>query len=152
MSSKISKAMNTRKPNKPQPLKTQGRNSFATPNTSAASSVSTPSTSTGNRKWRTPDYYGFKSWVCSVSDLKSAPGWKRSWSISPVIETVIQEEASQPPVEETNFVLQEVSPPDSRFRPISIFNSSPDYECDYAKYERKVSMRIFDTETRILTL
>ena len=76
--SNLSKAMSARKPTKPQLLITQGSKNSATPNSSAASFVSTPSTSTEKRKRRDLDYYGFQSSIRSVTDLESAPVSKRS--------------------------------------------------------------------------
>ena len=70
---------------------------------------------------------------------------KKPKTTHPIIETVIQEEATQPPIEETNFELSAVSSPDPRTRPLS--NSPLDY--DYADYERQVSMSVFDTQNQI---
>ena len=75
--------------------------------------------------------------------------WIRSWleeiKTNPAIETVIQEEASHSPVEETESEVPVVSSHDFRIRPLS---SSPlDY--DYADYERKVSMSVFDAENKV---
>ena len=95
--SNISKAMSMRKPSKPRPSISRSQKSSATPNTSVASSTSSPTTSKGKRNRRAPDYYGFQSSVCSVSDQKSIPMPKRAWTTNPVIETVIQAESSQPP-------------------------------------------------------
>ena len=60
---------------------------------------------------------------------------------------MIQEEALQPPDEETNFELPVVSSPDARIRP----NSSPpqDVDYDYADYETEVSMSVFDAENQV---
>ena len=57
-----------------------------------------------------PQIFGFESSVCSVSD-DSAPMPKRHKSTNPVIKTVIQEEALQPPAPDTSFELPVVSPP-----------------------------------------
>ena len=104
--------MSNRKSFKPQSLATRGRKATATPNTSTSSTSSTPSTSTGKRNRQAPDYCGFESSVCSVRDQETAPALKRQRTINPVIETVIPEEAPQTQVEETNFELPIVSPPD----------------------------------------
>ena len=63
------------------------------------------------RKRNGPDYFGFESSVCSVSDDSASPAPKRPKTANPVIKTIIQEEASQPPVAETSFELPIVSPP-----------------------------------------
>ena len=62
------------------------------------------------RNRRASDYFGFESSVCSISE-DSAPAPKRQKASNPVIETVIQEEALQPPPIETSFELPVVSPP-----------------------------------------
>ena len=108
---------------------------------SAASSTASPSTSKTKRNRRAPDYFGFESSVCSVSDDSAAPAPKRSKTAKPVIETIIQEDASQPPVVETSFDLPIVSPP----APPSNWYMVPEYE-DYA---REVSMSVFDAENQI---
>ena len=138
--------MNTQKPIKPMPLLTQGRVSktSATPNTSAASSVSKRSTSTGKRNRHAPHYYGFEISVCSVSNSEPALVSKKPKS-NPVKETVILEDATQPPIAETNFELPVVIPPYSGIRPLS--SSQPDY--DYADWEREVNMSVFDAENQI---
>ena len=115
-----SKAMTSRKLQKPQAGGKRWRQSSTTLNASNASSVaalsaasSTTSTpaSKAKRNRRTPDYFGFESSVCSVSDDAAVPAPKRPRTTNPVIETIIQEEASQPPVVETSFDLPIVSPP-----------------------------------------
>ena len=96
----------------------------------AASSVISPSTSKTKIYRKAPDYFGFESSVCSISD-DSAPAPKRHKTANPIIETIIQEEALQPPATETNFELPVVSPP----APPPVGTWSPenyDYE-DYAK-------------------
>ena len=54
--------------------------------------------------------------------------------------------ALKPPAVKTSFELPVVSPPDPRIRPIG---TSPPEEYDYADYERKVSMSVFDIENQI---
>ena len=61
-----------------------------------------------------------------------------------VIETVIQEEASQLPVVETSFELPVVSP---RIRPLT--NTPAELEYDSADYERQVSMSVFEAEDQV---
>ena len=109
--SNISKTMSSRKPKKPQPGSNRSRKSSTTLNTSNASSVAassvtsstaSPSTSKTKRKQRSPDYFGFENSVCSISD-DSAPAPKKQKTANPVIEKIIQEEASQPPATETDF-------------------------------------------------
>ena len=115
----ISKAMSSRKPKKPQPGSNRSSKSSTNLNTSntssiAASSVTSstasPSTSKIKRNRRAPDYFVFKNFVCSISD-DSAPASKRQKTANPVIETILQEEASQPPATESEFELLIVSPP-----------------------------------------
>ena len=116
----ISKAISSRKPKKPQAggyrsrqfstaLNASNASSVAAP--SAASSTASPTTSKSKRNRRAPDYFGFESSVCFVLDDSAAPAPKRSKTANPVIETIIQEEASQSPVVETSFDLPIVSPP-----------------------------------------
>ena len=78
-----------------------------------------------------------------MTDNESMPAPKRQKQNSPVIETVIQEEALQPPVVETSFELLVVSPPASQ--PIATW--SPD-EYNYADYEPEVSMSFFYAENQ----
>ena len=81
--------------------------------------------------------------MCSISD-DSAPAPKKHKTANPVIETIIQEEASQPPATETYFELPVVSPPAPP--PVgTLFPESHEYE-DYA---REISMSVFDAENQI---
>ena len=67
---------------------------------------------------------------------------KKPKTTNPVIQTVIQEEAIKPPVEEMNFELPVVRAPFPRIR---LFSSSPpDY--DHADYGTEVNMSVFDAE------
>ena len=118
--SNISKAMASRKPKKPQAGGKRSSNTSATLNTSnessvAASSVTSsaasPSTSRNKRTRRAPDYFGFESSVCSVSDDSAAPASKKQKPENPVIATIIQEEAAQPSAPATYYELQVLSPP-----------------------------------------
>ena len=137
------KLMSSRKPLKRQASKSRSLKSSARPNTTAASSISRPTTSNGKINCRTPDYYGFQSSVCSVSDQESIPAFKRPRPANPVIKTVIQEKASQPPLIETSFQLSILSPLDSRIQPIG---TTPPEEYDYADYDLEVIMSVFDAE------
>ena len=148
----ISKAMSSRKPKKSQPGSNRSRKSSTTLNTSNASSVAassvtsstaSPSTSETKRNRRAPDYFGFENSVCSISD-ESAPAPKRQNTANPVIETIIQEEASQPPATETDFELPVVSPP----APLSVGTWSPE-SYEYDDYAREISMSVFDAENQI---
>ena len=118
--SNISKAMASRKPKRPHVGGKRSRNTSATLNTSNASSVAassvtssnaSPSTSRNKRTRRAPDYFGFESSVCSVSDDSAAPARKKQKPENPVIATIIQEEAAQPPAPATYYELQVVSLP-----------------------------------------
>ena len=71
------------------------------------------------------------------------PAPKRQKPNNPVIETVIKEEALQPPSVETSFELPVVSPPGPRIRPLGTL---PPEEYKYVYYEREVSMSVFDVE------
>ena len=84
--------------------------------------TATPTTSMFKRTRKAPDYSGFESSGCSVSDNESIAAPKRQTQINPVIETVIQEEALQTPAAETSFELPVVSPPG----PQPIGTRSPD--------------------------
>ena len=75
------------------------------------------------------------------------PAPKLQRQVNPVIETVIQEEALQPPAVETSFELPVVSPP----APQPIGTWSPE-KYNYAGYEREVSMGVFDAENQIQKL
>ena len=110
--SNISEAMASRKPRKPQAGGKRSRNTSASLNTSTAStvaassvtsSVASPSTSRNKRTQRALDYFGFESSVISVSDYSAAPVSKKQKPANPVIETIIQEEAAQPPVPDTHY-------------------------------------------------
>ena len=151
--SNISKAMTARKPQKPQAGGKRSRQSSSTLNASNASSVaassaasSTTSTpaSKAKRNCRAKDYFGFGSSVCSVSDDAAVPAPKRPRTANTVIETIIQEEASQPPVVETSFDLPIVSPPAPP--PVGTW-SSENYE--YEDYAREISMSVFGAENQI---
>ena len=145
--------MSSRKPKKPQAggkrsrqssqsaLSTSNASSVAA--SSAASSSTSPTTSKSNKNRRAPDYFGFESSVCSVSDDSAAPAPKRSWTANPNIETIIQEEASQPPVVETSFDLPIVRPP----APPPVGTWSPE-NYEYEDYAREVSMIVFDAENQ----
>ena len=94
--------MASRKPKKPQAGGKHSRNTSATLNTTNASSVAassvtssaaSPSSSRNKRNRRAPDYFGFETSVCSVSDDSAAPSPKKQKSANPVIATIIQEEA-----------------------------------------------------------
>ena len=83
---KISKAVSSRKPKKPQVGTSRSRKSSATPVTSIASSTAassatsstvTPTISKSKRNKETPDYFGFESSVSSVGDPKTMPAPKR---------------------------------------------------------------------------
>ena len=150
--SPISKAMSSRKPKKPQPGSTRSSKSSANLNTSNASSIAassvtsstaSPSTSKTKRNRRAPDYFGFENSVCSKSD-DSAPASKRQKTANPVIETILQEEASQPPATETQFELPVVSPP----APPPVGTWSPE-SYEYDEYAREISMSVFDAENQI---
>ena len=149
----ISKAMSSRKPKKPQAGGKRSRQCSTTLNTSAASSVAvssaasstaSPPTSKSKRNRRAPDYFGFESSACSVSDDSAAPVPKRSRTANPVIEAIIQEEASQPPVVETSFDHPIVSPP----APPPVGTWSPE-NYKYEDYAREISMSVFDAENQI---
>ena len=151
--SNISKAMASRKPRKPQAGGKRSRNTSATLNTSNASSVAassvtsslaSPSTSRNKRTRRAPDYFGFESSVCSISDDSAAPVSKKQKSTNPVIETIIQEEAAQPPVSDTHYELRIVSPP----APPPVGTWSPE-SYEYEDYAREVSMSVFNAENQI---
>ena len=150
--SNFSKAMSSRKPKKPQPGSTRSGKSSANLNTSNASSIAalsvtsstaSPSTSKTKRNRRAPDYFGFENSVCSISD-DSAPASKRQKTANPVIETILQEEASQPPATETEFELPVVSPP----APPPVGTWSPE-SYEYDDYAREISMSVFDAENQI---
>ena len=68
---------------------------------------------------------------------------------NPVLKTVIQEKALQPPAIKSSFELPVVSPSDPRIRPLG---TSPPEEYDYADYEIDVSMSVFDAENQIWEL
>ena len=151
--SNIAKAMLSRKPKKPQAGGKRSLQSSTALNTSNASSVaassaasSTASTTTSKtkRNRRALDYFGFESSVCSVSDDSAAPAPERSKTANPVIETIIQEEASQPPVVETSFDQPIVSPP----APPPVGTWSPE-NYEYEDYAREVNMSVFDAENQI---
>ena len=83
----ISKAKSSRKPKKLQAGGRRSRQSSTALNTSSASSVAalsaasstaSPTTSKTKKNRRAPDYFGFESSVCSVSDDSAAPAPKRS--------------------------------------------------------------------------
>ena len=97
--------MSATKPSEPQPMNTRRRPNQL-PNTSIASSTSTPSTSTGKRNRRAPSYYDF-AWpvsFCSFSESESIRAPKPRRRENSVIATVIQEEnapvvsPSDPPI------------------------------------------------------
>ena len=151
--SNISKAESSRKLKKPQLVTSCSRQSSVTSNTSNASSVAassvtsstaSPTTSKSKRTRTAPDYFGFESSVCSVSDSFSVPAPKRHNQINPVIEKVIQEEALQLPAAETSFELPVVSPA----APPQIGTWSPE-EYNYEDYEKQISMSVFDAENQI---
>ena len=144
--------MTSRKPKKPQAERNRSRQSSITLNTSNASSVAassvtssnaSPSTSKSNRTRKAPDYFGFESSVCLVSQKDSVPVPMRHKSTNPVIETINQEEALQPHVLDTAFELPVVSPP----APPPIGTWSPE-DYDYDNYAREISMSAFDAESQ----
>ena len=108
------------------------------------SSAASPFSSRNKRNRRAPDYFGFESSVCSVSDDSAAPAPKKQKSANPVIATVIQEEAAQPSVPETYYELQVVSPP----APPPVGTWSPE-SYDYEDYTREISLSVFDAENQI---
>ena len=151
--SNILKAMASRKPKKPQAEGKRSRNTSATLNTSNASSVAASSvtssatslpSSRNKRTRRAPDYFGFESSVCSVSDDSAAAAPKKQNPANPVIATIIQEEAAQPSAPETYHELQVVSPP--VHPPVGTW--SPE-SYDYEDYTREISMSVFDKENQI---
>ena len=146
--SNISKAMASRKPRKPQEGGKRSRNTSTTLNTSNASSVAassvtssvaSPSTSRNKRTRRAPDYSGFERSVCSA-----APVPKKRKPANPVIETIIQEVAAQPPVPDTNYELRVMSP--SAPPPVGTWSPK---SCEYEDYAREISMSVFDAENQI---
>ena len=151
--SNISKAMSARKPRKPQAGGKQSRHTSVSLNTSNASSVAAPSvtsstTSPSNtstkRNRRAPEYYGFESSINSVSDDSTAPVSKKPKRTNPVIETILQEEATRPPVPDTDYELTIASPS----APPPVGTWSPE-EYNYEDYAREVSMSVFDAENQI---
>ena len=95
--SNISKAMSTQKPRKPQVGRNRSGQSSVTLKTSNVSSVAassvtsataSPSTSKSKRTRKAPDYFGFESSVCLVSNNDSIPVPKRHKSTNPVIEAL----------------------------------------------------------------
>ena len=149
--SNISKAMSSRKPKKPQRGSNRSSKSSTNLNTSNASSIAassvtsstaSPSTSKTKRNRRAPDYFGFKNSVCSISD-NCAPASKRQKTANPVIETILKEEASQPPATETEFELPVVSP----LAPPPVGTWSPE-SYEYDDYAKEISMSVFDAETQ----
>ena len=151
--SNISKAMASRKPRKPKAGEKRSRNTSTTLNTSNASSVAassvtssvaSPSTSRNKRTRRAPDYFGFESSVCSISDDSAATVPKKQKPANPVIETIIQEEAEQPPVPDTNYELRVVS----LSAPPPVGTGSPE-SYEYEDYAREISMSVFDAENQI---
>ena len=82
--------------------------------------------------------------MCSLSDDSAAPVSKKQRPANPVIETIIQEEAAQPPVPDTDYEMRAVSPP----APPPVGTWSPvDY--DYDDYAPEISMSVFDAENQI---
>ena len=151
--SNISKAVSSQKSKKPQTGSNRSRQSSTTLKTSNASSVAgssvtsstnSPSTSKDKRNRRAPDYFGFESSVCSVSDDSAALAPKRHKTANPVIETINQEEASQPPASETYFELPVVSLP----APSPIGTWSPE-NYEYEDYAKEISMSVFEAENQI---
>ena len=141
-----------RKTKEPQTVKNRSRQSSTTLNTSDASSVAassvtsstaSPSTSKTKRNRRAPDYFGFESSVCSISD-DSAPAPKRHKTANPVIETIIHKGASKPPATETYFELPVVS----LLAPPPVETWSPE-SYEYEDYVREISMSVFDAENQI---
>ena len=82
--------------------------------------------------------------MCSVSDDSAVPATKRSRTANPAVETIIQEEASQPPVAETSFDLPIVSPP----APPPVETWFPE-NYEYEDYAREISLSVFDAENQI---
>ena len=83
--------------------------------------------------------------LCALlSDDSAAPAPKRSRTANLVIETIIQEEASQPRVVETSFDLPIVRPP----APPPVGTRSPE-NYEYEDYAREVSISVFDAENQI---
>ena len=145
--------MSSRKPQKPQVGIFRSRESLATPNTSNALSIAAssaasltvnPITSKSKRTRKAPEYSGFESSVCSVSNPEPISALKLQKQNNLVIETVNQKEASQPPAVETSFELPVKSPPE----PQPVRTWSP-VEYDYADYEGEVSMNVFDAENEL---
>ena len=145
--------MSARKPRKPQAGGQRSRHTSVSLNTSNASSVAapsvtssitSPSTTSTKRNRRAPEYYGFESSVNSVSDDSTAPVSKKPKRTNPVIETILQEEATQPPVPDTDYELTIASP--SAPPPVGIW-SPEEYNCE--DYAREVSMSVFDAENQI---
>ena len=91
-----------------------------------------------------PEYYGFESSVNSVSDDSTAPVSKKPKQTNPVIETNLQEEATRPPVPDTDYELTIASPS----APPPVGTWSPE-EYNYEDYAREVSMSVFDAENQI---
>ena len=145
--------MASRKPKQPQVGGKRSRNTSTTLNTSYASSVAassaasfaaSPSTSRNKRTRRAPDYFGFESSLCSVSDDSAAPAHKKQKPENQVIAIVLQEEAAQPPAPATNYELRVVSPT----APPPVGTWSPK-SYDYEDYTREISMSVFDAENQI---
>ena len=81
--------------------------------------------------------------MCSVSDDSAVPAPKRPKTANPVIENILQEEASQPPVAEASFELPIVIPP----APPPVGTRSPE-SYEYEDYAREISMSVFDAENQ----
>ena len=82
--------------------------------------------------------------MCSLSDDSAAPVSKKQRTANPVIETIIQEEAAQPSLPDTDYELRAMSPP----APLPVGTWSP-VNYDYDDYAREISMSVFDAENQI---
>ena len=104
--------------------------------------TSSPTTSTGKRNSCPPTYYGFESLVCLISESESVSAPKKQRTYNPLIATIIQEESTQQPPEETSFESPVVNPIEPGVCPLT--NSPPDY--DSAENERESSMHVVDAK------
>ncbi|XP_075258442.1 uncharacterized protein LOC142350476 [Convolutriloba macropyga] len=119
--------MASRKPRKPQAGGKRSRNTSATLNTSNASSFAASSVTS--------------------SVASPAPVSKKQKPTNPVIETIIQEEAAQPPVPDTYYELRVVSPP----APPPVGTWSPE-SYEYEDYAREIIVHDWVDDVSLRTL
>ena len=133
--------MAARKPSRTQPIVTL-RRITPNPKTSTDFLTSTTSTSQANKPEKAERIMASKVLFVRSANLNQFLLQKPQRTENPVLATIIQQQITQRPTEETNFEVPIFSSPSPEITPTT--TSTADYE-----YEPEISMSVFNAENQI---